>query len=414
MGHIIVIGAGIVGLATAHHLLREGVCVTVVDRDPEGDKASFGNAGGIAVTEVIPASVPGVLWKVPGWLADPLGPLAIRPAHAPRLIPWLLRFSRAGRPSEFKRITAALAALNTRVYDDLLPLLAEHDLREELQQLGALTVYEQKTAFDEDAMQWGLKRSCGIEVRTLTGNEAREIEPALSQSITRGVFTPQWSHVRDPKTLVDKLRQSLLARGLCIQVGEVCGIRPGLEGGAVSVGLGDGRWLPADKVVVAAGAWSGLLARSLGDKVLLESERGYNTTIPDPGVVLSREVIFAERHFVATPLSCGLRIGGAAEFGGLHAPANFKRSQALARLAERYLPGLRTEGGTCWAGHRPATPDSLPVIGASPRHPGVIYAFGHGHLGLTQAATTGRLVSDIALGKPPLVDLAPYAISRFN
>lgn len=414
MGHIIVIGAGIVGLATAYHLLREGVCVTVVDRDPEGDKASFGNAGGIAVTEVIPASVPGVLWKVPGWLADPLGPLAIRPAHAPRLIPWLLRFSRAGRPSEFKRITAALAALNTRVYDDLLPLLAEHDLREELQQLGALTVYEQKTAFDEDAMQWGLKRSCGIEVRTLTGNEAREIEPALSQSITRGVFTPQWSHVRDPKTLVDKLRQSLLARGLCIQVGEVCGIRPGLEGAAVAVGLGDGRWLPADKVVIAAGAWSGLLARRLGDKVLLESERGYNTTIPDPGVVLSREVIFAERHFVATPLSCGLRIGGAAEFGGLHAPANFKRSQALARLAERYLPGLRTEGGTCWAGHRPATPDSLPVIGASPRHPGVIYAFGHGHLGLTQAATTGRLVSDIALGKPPLVDLAPYAISRFN
>lgn len=414
MGHIIVIGAGIVGLATAHHLLREGVCVTVVDRDPEGDKASFGNAGGIAVTEVIPASVPGVLWKVPSWLADPLGPLAIRPAHAPRLIPWLLRFSRAGRPSEFKRITAALAALNTRVYDDLLPLLAEHDLREELQQLGALTVYEQKTAFDEDATQWGLKRSCGIEVRTLTGNEAREIEPALSQSITRGVFTPRWSHVRDPKTLVDKLRQSLLARGLCIQVGEVCGIRPGLEGAAVAVGLGDGRWLPADKVVVAAGAWSGLLARRLGDKVLLESERGYNTTIPDPGVVLSREVIFAERHFVATPLSCGLRIGGAAEFGGLHAPANFKRSQALARLAERYLPGLRTEGGTCWAGHRPATPDSLPVIGASPRHPGVIYAFGHGHLGLTQAATTGRLVSDIALGKPPLVDLAPYAISRFN
>ncbi|NWC77108.1 FAD-binding oxidoreductase [Pseudomonas sp. P7759] len=414
MGHIIVIGAGIVGLAAAHYLLREGVCVTVVDRDPEGDKASFGNAGGIAVTEVIPASVPGVLWKVPRWLADPLGPLAIRPAHAPRLIPWLLRFSRAGRPSEFKRITAALAALNTRVYDDLLPLLAEHDLREELQQLGALTVYEQKTAFDEDALQWGLKRSYGVEVRTLTGNEAREIEPALSQSITRGVFTPQWSHVRDPKTLVDKLRQSLLARGLCIQVGEVCGIRPGLEGGAVSVGLGDGSWLPADKVVVAAGAWSGLLARHLGDKVLLESERGYNTTIPEPGVVLSREVIFAERHFVATPLSCGLRIGGAAEFGGLHAPANFKRSQALARLAERYLPGLRTEGGTCWAGHRPATPDSLPVIGASPRHPGVIYAFGHGHLGLTQAATTGRLVSDIALGKPPLVDLAPYAISRFN
>ncbi|MDQ0654051.1 NAD(P)/FAD-dependent oxidoreductase [Pseudomonas cedrina] len=414
MRHVIVIGAGIVGLATAHHLLKEGVRVTVVDRDPEGDKASFGNAGGIAVTEVIPASVPGLFWKVPGWLLDPLGPLAIRPSHAPRLMPWLLRFASAGKPSEVKRIAAALAVLHARVYEDLLPLLTEHGLHEELQPFGALTVYEKAVAFDKDAAQWDLKRACGIEVHALNGNEVRDIEPALGPSITRGVFTPQWSHVKDPKVLVDKLRQSLVARGLSIQVGEVCGIHSGLESATVSVSLSDGRRLLADKVVVAAGAWSGLLARCVGDKVLLESERGYNTTLPAPGVALSREVIFAERHFVATPLSCGLRIGGAAEFGGLRAPANFKRSQALARLAALYLPGLQMEGGTYWAGHRPATPDSLPVIGVSPRNPTVIYAFGHGHLGLTQAATTGRLVSDIALGKPPLVDLAPYAISRFN
>lgn len=307
-----------------------------------------------------------------------------------------------------------MAALNARVYDDLLPLLAEHGLHEELQQLGALTVYENEAAFEKDAMQWGLKRELGIEVRSLSGNEVREIEPALGPSITRGVFTPQWSHVRNPKALVDKLRQSLLVRGLDIEVGQVCDIRPGIEGGAVSAGLTDGRWIVANQIVVAAGAWSGVLARRLGDRVLLESERGYNTTFPEPGVALSREVIFAERHFVATPLSCGLRVGGAAEFGGLHTAANFKRSQALARLAALYLPGLHTEGGTCWAGHRPATPDSLPVIGVSPRHPAVIYAFGHGHLGLTQAATTGRLVSDIALGNPSRVDLAPYAISRFN
>ena len=414
MKHVIVIGAGIVGLSTAHHLLKEGVRVTVIDRDPEGDKASFGNAGGIAVTEVVPASVPGLLWKVPGWLLDPLGPLAIRATHAPRLITWLLRFSSAGRPAEVRRIAAALAALNTRVYTDLLPLLAENGLLGELQQLGALTVYENAKAFESEAAQWALKRAYGVEVLDLSGDEAREIEPALGPSIARGVFTPQWSHVRDPRKLVDALRQSLVGRGLCIRVGEACSIGPGVLDAAVSVGLHDGQRVLADSVVVAAGAWSGQLARDVGDKVLLESERGYNTTIAAPGVVLSREVIFAERHFVATPLSCGLRIGGAAEFGGLNAPANFQRSRALVRLAAHYLPGLRAEGGTYWAGHRPATPDSLPVIGASPRNPAVIYAFGHGHLGLTQGATTGRLVSDIALGKPPQIDLAPYAISRFN
>jgi D-amino-acid dehydrogenase len=113
-------------------------------------------------------------------------------------------------------------------------------------------------------------------------------------------------------------------------------------------------------------------------------------------------------------LSCGLRIGGAAEFGGLHAEPNFKRSQALVTLATRYLPGLNVHGATNWAGHRPATPDSLPVIGASPRHPNVLYAFGHGHLGLTQAATTGRLIADLIRGAPAPIDISPYAIARFS
>jgi D-amino-acid dehydrogenase len=152
----------------------------------------------------------------------------------------------------------------------------------------------------------------------------------------------------------------------------------------------------------------------LGERVLIESERGYNTTIPAPGVTLGREIIFAERKFVATPLACGLRIGGAAEFGGLEAAANYKRSRALATLAGLYLPGLATEGGTEWAGHRPTTPDSLPVIGTSRRKPSVVYAFGHGHLGLTQAATTGRLVADLMAGRAPPIDMAPYGIGRFN
>ena len=125
-------------------------------------------------------------------------------------------------------------------------------------------------------------------------------------------------------------------------------------------------------------------------------------------------MIFAERKFVATPLRCGLRIGGAAEFAGLHTPANFERCRALLKLASRYLPALQTAGGTNWAGHRPATPDSLPVIGASPRHPNVFYAFGHGHLGLTQAATTARLIADLICGKPPAISLAPYTIARFH
>jgi D-amino-acid dehydrogenase len=146
----------------------------------------------------------------------------------------------------------------------------------------------------------------------------------------------------------------------------------------------------------------------------LESERGYNTTLPVPGVALEREIIFAERKFTATPLAIGLRIGGAAEFAGLTAAPNYRRSRALVTLARRYLPGLATERGTEWMGHRPATPDGLPVIGSSPRHGGVFYAFGHGHVGLTLAATTGRLIADLVAGRPSVVDLEPYSIERFG
>lgn len=408
-----IIGAGVVGLAVAFHLQKAGADVTIVDRDPKGDKASFGNAGGIAVTEVAPASAPGLAWRVPRWLIDPLGPLAVRPAHALKLLPWLTRFSQAGTPKEAARIASALSALNGRTYDDLLPMLAEMGLSAELNRKGALTVYETEQGFRRDADEWALKRAHGIVVEVLDSDAARAMEPALGPLVRRAAFTPQWSHINDPKRLMDLLRDRLQADGTAILAGEVRGVIASGEG-KTTLMLEDGRHIGADRIVVAAGAWSGLIAKGLGDPVLIESERGYNMTLPDPGLALGREIIFAEKKFVATPLSCGLRIGGAAEFGGLYAAANYRRSEALATLASRYLPGLRTMGGLAWAGHRPATPDSLPVIGPSPTYPNVYYAFGHGHLGLTQAATTGRIIADLISGRPGPVDISPYSIARFR
>ncbi|HEV3178505.1 MAG TPA: FAD-dependent oxidoreductase [Stellaceae bacterium] len=410
MGDILVVGAGIVGLGCAYHLRKDGLGVTVVDRDPEGDKASFGNAGGIGISEVVPAAVPGVFWRIPGWLLDPLGPLALRPSHAPKLIPWLLRFSRSAAPSEVRRISAALAALNLRVYDDLVPMLAETGLSGELERKGALSVYESEAGYRRDGAEWALKRSLGIETSEISGEEARRMEPALGPIVHRAIITPQWGHVSDPKRIVDGLRGWLQSNGVAFVTGEVAAVA---MSETPSVALADGRTLSAGKLVVAAGAWSGMLSRGVGDPVLLESERGYNTTLPAPGIALSREVIFAERKFTATPLSCGLRIGGAAEFAGLTAAPNYRRSRALVTLARRYLPGLDASGGTEWMGHRPATPDGLPVISASRRHASVFYAFGHGHVGLTQAATTGRLVADLIGGRTPVVDMSPYSIARF-
>jgi len=409
---VVIIGAGIVGLACAWHVLQSGHTVVLIDPDPEGDKASFGNAGGIAVSEVVPASAPGVFLKLPKWLFDPLGPLSLRWTHAPRLLPWMLRFSRVSTRSEMERIAGALSALNSRTYDDLMPLLNSAGLSDKLYNHGALTVYESETAFQEDAAEWDLKRQHGVTCTPMSGDEARQLEPALSGLVHKAMFTPQWSQVSDPKDIHNGLLDTVLRNGATIVRGAAKRINRTATG--VRVEMNGDADVSAALVVLAAGAWSKPLAASIGDRVLLESERGYNTTLPTPGISVTRELIFAERKFVATPLATGLRIGGAAEFGGLTSRPNFKRSEALVKLAKRYLPNLDSDQGIQWSGHRPATPDSLPVIGRSPNNRNVIHAFGHGHLGLTQAATTGRLVADLIDNKPASLDLTPYRIERFT
>jgi D-amino-acid dehydrogenase len=409
---VLVLGAGVVGLASAWYLRKRGFEVTLVDRDPAGDKASFGNAGAIAVTECMPAAVPGLLAKVPRWLFDPLGPLAIRPAQAPRLLPWLWAFLRAGRLEEVRRIAVALAALNDEVYGDWPPLLAELGIEDELRRSGALVLYRDRGAYEADHLEWEIKAQHGVVAELLSRAEILELEPAIGPVKAFGVLLPDWSIVGDPKRIVDRLRERLVEEGMTIETGEVVGLSG--EGRRVTgARLRDGRQLEARRVVAALGAWSGAIAKSAGDRVLLESERGYNTTIAQPGIGLNREIILAEEKFVVTPLDVGLRVGGAAEFAGLEAPPNYKRSMALLELARRVLPDLATEAAKPWMGQRSSTPDSLPVIGPSPRLDGLFYAFGHGHLGLTHAATTGRLLAQAIAGETPTIDLTPFSIARF-
>lgn len=413
MAHAMIVGAGIVGLSCALAAQRDGWRVTLVDRDFEGDRASHGNAGGIAVSECVPLSLAGMGIKPLKWLLDPLGPLAIRPQHAPRLLPWYLALRKASQPRHHARIGDALAALNRRALADIEAMLAELGLSADLHQRGALTVYETDRAFHDDQPAWDFKRERGVRWRVVPQAALRDLEPALAPVFKHAVMLEDWAHIDDPKRIVDTLRARVVAQGATLITADVVGLAvPGAD--AAGVVLRDGNTVSADRVVVAAGAWSARLASTLGDRALVESERGYNTTLPASAHRLSREVIFAERLFVATPLAVGLRIGGAAEFAGLEAPANYRRSDALLQLARRYLPGLDESAAEQWMGHRPTTPDSLPVIGASAHSDRVLYAFGHGHLGLTQSATTAALIADLLGNRVPGMDLRPYAITRFE
>jgi D-amino-acid dehydrogenase len=413
MRTVIVVGGGVVGLACARRLQMEGAQVTVIDNAQTPDKrCSYGNAGGIAVTEIAPASVPGIGWKVPGWLLDPLGPLSIRWRHMARLVPWMRAFIDAGKADKIGPIASALASLNALVYEDLIPLLADIGLSGDLYRLGAIVVYSSSAALKRDSWEWELRTQFGIPWKTLTTAELRDLEPNLSSTFQTGVLMPGWGHVASPQRIVERLGQRVAEQGGKVLSGEVTHFE--IDAGRVrAVITSDQRRLEADCIVVAAGAWSARLARTLGDRLLVESERGYNTTVSVPGMRLKRELMFAEGKFVVSPLEAGLRVGGAAEFAGLTAPPNFKRAQALLSIATRALPGLATAKGTVWMGNRPATPDSLPVIGVSTRAANVYYACGHGHLGLTQAASTARLIAEICSGQTPSINLGPFSPRRF-
>ena len=410
---VLVIGAGIVGLACAFYLNAQGYRVRIIHEADLDASTSCGNAGGVAVADFIPMSGPGVIFKTPQWLIDPLGPLSIRARYLPHLIPWFWHFMRSGTKAKRKVLSEAMASLMQTALDDHNSVLAASNLGHLMQKKGTLFVYRSEQGRLADKAAWDLRRDCGVEFEALNRQGVLKYEPALGPLAPCGYRVEEWAHYRDPAEIVSELANHLKAQGVLFEQAQVDrihfeGTRP------AGVKLLNEKWLRGDQIIVAAGAWSTALSRQLGDPFPLESERGYNTTLPDPGIEVRSFVTFSEDHFVMTPMQMGLRIGGAVEFAGLKAPPNYGRSKALLRLAKRYLPDLNTEGGTEWMGNRPATPDSLPVISPSRDHDNVFYAFGHGHLGLTGSMTTGRVIADLVAGKTPDIDLSPFHIGRFG
>jgi D-amino-acid dehydrogenase len=239
-----------------------------------------------------------------------------------------------------------------------------------------------------------------------------ELQPGLSRHFTAASFVPGWQTVADPYTFALRLWDHAAERGARLVRGSVAAVA--VSEGGVRLTLTDGAEIAARQAVIAAGAWSRQLARQLGDRVPLETERGYNTTLPPGAFDLRRQLIFSGHGFVVTPLETGLRVGGAVELGGLDRAPDYRRAEAMLAKAARFLPGLRTEGGRQWMGFRPSLPDSLPVIGPSSASPDIVYAFGHGHLGLTQSAATGRLVADLLARRPPAIALDPFRPTRFR
>ncbi|QKK33467.1 FAD-binding oxidoreductase (plasmid) [Rhizobium indicum] len=409
---IVVVGAGIIGTTIAYELQRRGKAVTLLDKAAPGRGASYGNMASIAVTEFMPASRPCIWAQMPKWLLDPEGPVRIRPGYLPKLVPWFLRFLAASRPSKLRELEAAGAVLCRRVYEDLDALLKETGLTHMLTAEGCLSLYTDDAEFKADREHIEILERFGFRHEILGGNAIRDLEPALTTKIGKAVLFPDNRSITDPYRLVFALSERFGRLGGRIVQGDVVDFEQG-DAGVSALRLADGRTVAADKVVLAAGAFTARLSALLREHIPLETERGYHTQIMEPGISMRHSIIWPARAFMVTPTAGGIRVGGTVEMAGLDAPPDYRRAKILVKRAQEALPDLQVRQATEWMGHRPALPDTVPVMGSSAKRRNVWYATGHGHLGLTYAATTGRLMADLITGVEPPVDMKPYRVDRF-
>ncbi len=412
--HATIIGAGIIGVSTAAFLQRAGYRVTLIDRLPPGEGCSFGNAGGVAFAEIMPAMNPGVYRKLPGWLLDPSGPLTIRWSYLPKALPWFMAAARNTLPHRMKSITAARADLAPRVVSDFETLLKTAGHHSLMVYQDTLKLYDTPAQFNGDAHERAVKKFHGFECQTFTGDECREMEPAIAKTVVHGAFHGGWYFVKNPERVVKSIAEQVVRNGGEIVADDVSAVYSA-DGKATGLSLKQRGEFPIDRLVVCAGAYSHLLAQQLGEKVLLEAERGYHMVLPNSGISLSRTLTYARTPGAATPMDMGLRLAGTDEFAGLDAAPNWARADALWKVFKRVLPGLNEPDAatTRWMGRRPGTPDSLPVIGPSKRASNVWYGFGHGHMGLTWGPSTGRLISELMTGIKSNIDLSPFRVDRF-
>ncbi len=407
---IIVLGAGVAGLSLALYLQRSGNQVLVIDPLPPASGASYGNAGLISSDTAVPVALPGMLGNVPKWLMDSEGPLIVKPSYFPIALPWLLRWIEASRMSRVLRISDAMRALHKDSLACWKELLGAEHYSDLIRPVGQVRLWDGEGA--ESRIEIAIAERHGIRVERLDADALRQIYPDISPNVKHGLLVPGNGFTVNPQRLVHTLGSLLVDAGGEIIAERAMKIIP--KAGAT------GYWVitnisnrSAPKIVVAAGAWTRELLDPLGIKVPLETERGYHAMLPAPNLTLSIPISVKNRGFGLTSMEDGLRAAGTVELGGLRAPPDERRAMVLVAHAKRLFPKLEAGEPSYWMGHRPSTPDSLPVLGEAPGRPGLFFSFGHGHFGMTGGPPSARLVSQLVNGTPATIDPAPYLCSRF-
>ncbi|MFJ4111493.1 NAD(P)/FAD-dependent oxidoreductase [Pseudomonas sp. NPDC089758] len=407
---IAVVGAGIVGVACALQLARQGRQVVLFDRQPPGHGASYGNAGHLATEQVFPIADLSILKRLPRMLLDPMGPLRLDWKYLPKALPWFARLLLNLRPEPLQRSVAGIRTLNEGSLGAWQRLLGSIGRSELFKEDGSLLVFER--ADSRSALEALLARmqQQAVPAEFWSADTVRAAAPELTPSILGGLFFPRTGHFIDPYRVVIELFEAAKAAGVRFVQAQVDGGQ--LNGNGVQLNSVQGTF-HARQVLISCGAHSAQLTTALtGISVPLDTERGYHLMLPGEHQRLPFAVTSLERKFIMTPMAEGLRLAGTVEFAGLDAPPSMQRAWQLHRLSKGlFQRELNAEGATPWMGFRPSLPDSLPVIDrvCDGR---VLLAFGHQHLGLTQAAVTAEWVGGLA-EREPRAELKRYRLDRF-
>jgi len=409
--NVAVIGAGIQGVCTSLNLIKRNFSVTLIDRDEPGkSSASYGNAGHFSPYASLSMNRPDVLIDVPAMLLSTTGPLSLKWNYVPKMIPWFLKFIK----NCSKKKMMHTAKYMHQILDLALPaydeLFQEIDVSDLVENKGIIYFWTDRDLKSRE-LEIKVRNELGVEQKLLKPHEIHDLEPHIKQIYHGGVLYPSARHAKNPRKILLKLFELFLKRGGKFVKENVEKINFSTENKPlVKTSLNSYSF---DKAVIACGAFSKKLTDQLGEKIPLDTERGYHVHFKGYDHLLSRPVIFLNRGFGITPMQQGLRVVGTVEFGGLKNPLNKKRIQNLVNNAKYLFPDLEKHEDE-WMGFRPTLPDFLPVIGPSKNHKNLFYCFGHHHLGWTLGAISGKIIGKMIDSEKTNLDLSPYSSIRFS
>ena len=409
---IAVIGAGIVGITSACVLSQKGFHVSVYDTsDPGVAGASKANAGHIGSSDIFPLSTPGIQWKALKMLMDSDAPLKIPFKDFWSQASWFWKFLLTSHGHRFKSATDAISFLGKHSLKDTKALLEFYNLGEMMNHSGCVFIYDTKKSFISSKNSWDEKNKRGFSSELLNQDSIASLTPSINDKFKHAYLSHEWGMVREPFELVQSLSDAVQKSGANFYKNKVSSVSENLNSVWIDTEEGSYKY---DAVIIAAGVDSITFAKSLGDNIPITAERGYNLTIPSPNIQIDLPIVFADRGIVATPLSSGLRIGGWAEYCNPNRPPNQAYFDSIARISQELFPGLNIDEANFWMGSRPSLPDSFPVISRSRKSPRVFYNCGHGHYGLTHAATSAKLLCNLLANEHNLSESSLFSINRFS